>query len=315
MKGAEKSLKRLFIEEVKRPLRQAVSLCRHSSFEIGGKSDYFFEARSGEELRDCLSFVRERKLPFFIIGQGTNILFDDEGFRGLILKNRVRGIRLEKRREIIELDSGTLLSDLVDFSLEEGLEGAEFLAGIPGTVGGAVFGNAGAFGHCIGNLLIGASLIDRNGTEFQAGPDYFEFGYRHSSLKQGRQVLLRSSLRLRRGDRAKSKALIEEYLEQRRDRHPSQKMAYAGSYFKNPVLSDGRKIAAGDLLEKVGAKQLRVGKAAVFSGHANFIVNLGGASSRDVRLLAQELKARVQTKFGVDLEEEVIYLPADFSMP
>jgi len=309
------SVTRLFFEIVERPLRRSVSLRCHSSFKIGGKADYFFAAGSPKDLESCLRFVHEHSLPFYVIGEGTNILFDDAGFRGLIIKNEVNGIDRRSKEGRVEVFSGTLLSDVVELALEEGFEGIEFAAGIPGTVGGAVFGNAGAFGKCIGDFLEEAVLLDKQGAEFRVKNDYFEFSYRYSSLKREHYPILKAVFKLDKGDKQKIKALIEENLEKRRARHPSCKMAYPGSYFKNPVLSDGTKMAAGSLLEKVAAKDLSVGGAAVYSGHANFILNLGRAKAKDVLLLAQELKSRVKKGFGIDLEEEVIYLPADSSMP
>jgi UDP-N-acetylmuramate dehydrogenase len=309
------SIPRLFREAVGRALRRRVSLQRHSSFRIGGPADYFFSAASFEELRACLLFARERALHYYIMGAGSNILFSDGGFRGLILKNEVKGIRPISKDGRAAVFSGTPLSDLVEFALEDGLEGLEFAAGIPGTVGGAVFGNAGAFGRCIGELLTEAVLLDARGEEFKVNGPYFEFSYRHSALKSRHAIIVTAVLKLNRGDRGAIKARIEENLEKRRSRHPSTKLAYAGSYFKNPVGPDGKKIAAGYLLEKVGAKGLEMGGAAVFSGHANFILNRGGARAEDVLRLSQELKERVKREFGIDLEEEVIYLPEDFSMP
>ena len=314
MKVNRASIARLFRQEVKRPLRRSVSLRLCSNFKIGGRADFFFAARSPGELQSSIRFAYSRSLPFYVIGSGTNILFDDEGFRGLIIKSEVRGIdRLKEGR--VEALSGTALSDLVEFTAAEGLRGLEFAAGIPGTVGGAIFGNAGAFGRSIGDVLEEGVLLDGQGREFQVDNKYFEFNYRHSSLKRRHSTLLKAVFRLKKGDKEKITAEIEKNLGKREARHPSSRTAYAGSYFKNPILGDGTKVAAGYLLERAGAKGLKVGDAAVFPGHANFIINLGRAKARDVLLLAQELKARVKKEFGVELEEEVIYLPANFSMP
>jgi UDP-N-acetylmuramate dehydrogenase len=249
-----------------------------------------------------------------VIGSGTNILFDDEGFRGLIIRNEVQGIKKLKGGRV-ETFCGTSLSDLVEFAAAEGLRGLEFAAGIPGTVGGAIFGNAGAFGRSVGDVLKEAVLMDGHGRDFLVDNKYFEFGYRHSSLKKRHLTLVKAVFQLKKGDREKIKAEIEKNLEERKTRHPSTKTAYAGSYFKNPIQADGTKVAAGYLLEKAGAKGLKIGDAAVFAGHANFIINLGRARARDVLLLAQELKDRVRKDFGVELDEEVVYLPAIFSMP
>lgn len=314
VKANRAAVSRLFRAELKRLPRRSVSLRLYSNFKIGGRADFFFAARSPEELQSSIRFAHGCCLPFYVIGSGTNILFDDGGFRGLIIKNEVQGIdRLKEGR--VEALSGTALSDLVEFAAAESLRGLEFAAGIPGTIGGAIFGNAGAFGRCIGDVLEEAILLDSQGREFLVNKKYFEFDYRHSSLKKRHLTLLKAVFRLKKGDKEKIKAEIEKNLGKRKARHPSLKTAYAGSYFKNPMLADGAKVAAGYLLEKAGAKGLKVGDAAVFPGHANFIINLGRARARDVLGLAQELKARVKKEFGVVLEEEVIYLPANFSMP
>lgn len=302
-------------EELGRTLQRRVSLGGHSSFQIGGKADYFFAARTAGELKSCLKYVFDRRLSFYVIGSGTNMLFADEGYRGLILKNEIRGLDQDKSTGRIDIRAGTSLGELVSFALEEGWTGLEFAAGIPGTVGGAVFGNAGAWGEAIGQRLVEAVLLDGEGRELRFEKGDFEFGYRHSSLKTRHLTILRVVLGLRRGDRGRIKVKMEESLARRKAPCPSPKMAYAGSFFKNPVLPDGRKIAAGSLLDKVGAKELRKGGAAVYAGHANFILNCGGATAADIRSLARTMKARVKKKFGITLEEEVIYLPAGFSMP
>ncbi len=243
------------------------------------------------------------------------MLFADEGYRGLILKNEVQGIHRKRGSARVDVLAGTPLADLILFALEEGLAGLEFAAGIPGTVGGAVFGNAGAWGQAIGQRLLEAVLLDGQGRETRVGNDDFKFGYRHSILKSRHSTILRVVLKLRKDDRARIKARMEESLAKRKAPCPSPIMAYAGSFFKNPVLPDGTKIAAGHLLEKVGAKELRRGRAVVYPGHANFILNRGGATSADIRGLARTMKSRVKRKFGITLEEEIIYLPAGFSMP
>ncbi len=305
----------LFQDAVKRPLRRRVSLRLHSSFRIGGPADHFFAARSLEEMKACLRFAREKSLPYYVIGAGTNMLFADRGFRGLILKNHVRGIARRKEEGRVVALAGTPLADLVSFALEEGLEGIEFAAGIPGTTGGAVFGNAGAWGLSIGQLVEEAVVLDERGEEIRVGRDFFEFGYRDSLLKRRHLTVLEIGFRFRRGDKGRIKAKMDENVAKRKSPCPSPKMAYAGSFFKNPVLPDGSRVAAGRLLDDVGAKKLRRGGAGVYAGHANFILNYGGATAEDVRALARTMKARVKRKFGIELEEEVIYLPAGFSMP
>jgi UDP-N-acetylmuramate dehydrogenase len=308
------SLSRLFREALDRPLQRGISLRRHSTFRVGGRADFFFAARTSKELTSCLEFVHERSLPYYVIGAGTNMLFDDEGYRGLILKNETGGIRRLDTSGRVEILAGTPLADLVSFALDEGWTGLEFAAGIPGTVGGAVYGNAGAWGFAIGQLVLEAVLLDGRGRELKVRRNYFEFGYRDSILKKRHLTLLKVVLRLRKSDKGRIRMKMEESLAKRKSPCPSSKMAYAGSFFKNPFLPDGTKVAAGRLLEKVGAKKLSKGGAAVYPGHANFLLNRGGATSADIRGLARTIKMRVKKEFGITLEEEVVYLPADFSM-
>ena len=300
----------LFFEEVGKPVLKAVPLSEHSCFRIGGPADYFFEVASPAELKAALRAGRLASIPYYVIGGGSNLLFDDEGFRGLIIKNRIKGIRVWPERDAIEAFSGSGLADLVMAAMREGLEGLEFLAGIPGTVGGAVCGNAGAFGRSTGDSLERAILLGPEGEESEARREDLGFDYRSSRLKTSREILVRGDFQLGRGDKDKVNRNIRDILAKREAKQPHWTTACAGSYFKNPVTSDGVKVAAGRLLDEVGAKSLSVGRAAVYPGHANFIINLDRATSRDVLKLAGELKERVKTRFGVDLEEEVIHLPA-----
>lgn len=299
-----------FAAAVGKPLSRRVALAPFSSFRIGGPADFFFEAESAEHLKKASQAARAAGVPFYLIGDGTNLLFADEGYRGLVVRNRSAAPALDADPPRLTASSGLALGKLVQFSLEKRLTGMEFLAGIPGTVGGAVCGNAGAFGRSIGDVLETAFLLDPDGGERQAGRADLGFSYRHSSLREKGDVVLGAVFSLAPGDPAKSRDEVREFLEQRKKKHPPWGTACAGSYFKNPCLPDGSKRAAGYLLDQAGARGERVGDAAVYEGHCNFIVNLGGASARDVLELAARLKDKVREKFGVTLEEEVIHLRA-----
>lgn len=304
-----------FFEAVGKPLSRDVSLKELSSFRIGGPADLFFEAATCEELAAAVGFARRAGVPHYVIGGGYNILFADDGYRGLIVRNRAQGLVPGPRPGEVEALSGTPLSRVLQYALDGGLAGLEFLAGIPGTVGGAICGNAGAFGRAMSDVFVGASLLGDNGTERSATPEDMAFGYRHSALKTNPAIALRAVLKAEPGDPARILKTVRENLECRRDRQPAWGTPCAGSYFKNPVLADGKKVPAGCLLEDVGAKELRVGDAAVFEGHANFLINRGGAKAADVLALAAELKKRVRERSGILLEEEVIYLPGSASTP
>ena len=296
------------------PLRN-VLLRDCSSFRIGGPADFFFKAESRDELKAALSTARLCGVPSYIIGGGFNILFDDAGFRGLILRNASRGLSIDPSAPRLRAESGTALGALVEFAVNAGLERVEFLAGIPGSVGGAVYGNAGAFGHCLGDSLAEILLLAPGGSERRAPAADLGFSYRHSNLKGGREVVLDAVFDLKPGSADVLRSRVNDCLGLRAQKHPPKDMAYAGSYFKNPVSPDGTRTPAGRLLEQVGAKEARVGGAAVYSGHGNFLYNAGGATAADILALAAMLKARVRDAFGVELEEEVVYLPAAAGSP
>lgn len=304
----------VFQQSLLKPLLQDVPLRDHSTFRIGGRARYFFEAESLPDLAAAIRLCRRLAQPYYLIGGGSNLLFDDAGFQGLIIKNNCRGVALRAEGEV-EVISGNRLSGVVEFAAANSLQGMEFLAGIPGTLGGAVFGNAGAFGKSIGELLKGAVLLGRQGEEIMVGADFFQFGYRRSSLRISHAVLLRAVFGLRRGEETRIRDRMAKHLAQRRVNHPPAGTACAGCYFKNPVLPDGRKVSAGKTLDDSGAKVLKSGGAAVSAQHGNFIVNEGQARAEDVLRLAEELKKRVKERCGYELEEEVIFLPATASMP
>ena len=312
------SFKDRFRRYVGKSLLEGVSLKDQSNFRIGGPADFFFEATTAADLRGAIRAARESGLPYEVMGGGFNLLFDDAGFRGLLIKIALRGIELVggemgaaagKAAARIRAVAGEPIRGLVEFAAARGFAGLEFLAGIPGTVGGAVYGNAGAFGWAIGDFLNDALLLGTDGAEYRVDRRFFKFGYRDSALKVRRDLLLEAVFELKAGDPDAIRAQIAEYLALREEKHPPPETAYAGSYFKNPVRPDGTKVAAGYLLEQAGARGMRVGGAAVSACHCNFIVNEGGAEARDVLALAAELKARVRAKFGIELAEEVIFLP------
>jgi UDP-N-acetylmuramate dehydrogenase len=263
------------------------------------------------ELIEAVRFAQARDLPFRVIGEGTNLLFDDSGYRGLILRNAVKGIRMPAGSRRVAVSSGSTLEELMAFCVDQELGGLEFLAGIPGTLGGAVYGNAGAFDRDIGQTLTEARLLTRSGEITRVDQGFFSFDYRKSSLKGSGHILLEAILEGHTEKRGAIQNALSEILSKRENRHPPWEVACAGSYFKNPVLPSGEKVPAAFLLDQVGAKGMRVGEAEVYSGHANFIINRGNAGSEEVRQLAARLKDLVKARFEVALEEEVIYLPAE----
>ena len=314
MVSGKKSLRSRFLDTVGEPVQTDVSLCDFSHFKIGGAADFFYEATTEAGLRAALEFAREEGLPFYLIGGGYNLLFADEGYRGLIIKNSVAGVS-SRKETILEVEAGTALARLEEFCVEFGWTGLEFMTGIPGTVGGAVFGNAGAFEQTIGQHLIEATLLGAGKKTVEVGRDELAFGYRSSRLKKKHDVLLKAAFCVKQTERTKVEELLSDYSERRGKNHPPWETACAGSYFKNPVVPDGTRIPAARLLDKAGAKGLSLGGASIYENHANFIINRGQATSQNVRDLAAELKRRVRDESGIELEEEVIFVPEFATLP
>jgi UDP-N-acetylmuramate dehydrogenase len=309
---AKNRVRQGFLDRLGMSPSENVPLSALSSFGIGGPADLFFEALSEKDLETAVSLALAERYPFYVIGGGYNILFDDSGYRGLIVRNRLEGVTREGHR--LKVLSGTGLSCVLRKALEAGLTGLEFLAGIPGTVGGAVFGNAGAYGWSIGDVLETATLYLPGDGHRVAPRDTMGFGYRDSALKKGGAIVLSAVLVCSPGDRQESEARIKDILQKRWAKHPPHGTACAGSYFKNSCSESGARIAAGQLLDQAGARGRSVGDAAVSDIHCNFIINKGNARAADVLALAAELKEMVFKTYGVRLEEEVIYLRADASM-
>ncbi len=289
-------------------------LASHTTLRIGGPADRFVCVEDASLLAELLGAAREMGIPSFLLGGGSNLLIDDAGIRGLVIQVGLRERSYDGSR--IRVEAGFGFHDLIVESVDRDCSGLEFAAGIPGTVGGAVWGNAGCYGQAIGDFMVEGRWIDPRGRISTVAPDAFGFSYRDSELKRNGCVLVDILLELEPGDRARSQSIIDENLGLRHRKHP-QSEPCAGSYFKNvpPPDPDARRIPAGKLLEEVGAKDLRVGGAAVFAKHANIIINAGDATAGEVLALAAEMKRRVHERFGVLLEEEVTYVPADLSFP
>lgn len=287
-------------------LEFAKSTADLTSYRTGGRAKYFLSARSASEITRAIESATRFEIPFFVIGGGSNLLISDDGYDGLIIKVDVTGIALVDETHI-DCGAGEELMALVNFASERSLTGIEFLAGIWGSVGGAVYGNAGAFGGEIGHTISELTIVGHDGTVRTVAPDYCRFGYRDSYLKSTHEVVVGVRVALQHGERQAIVDKVSEILKLRESKHPNDALT-AGCFFKNipdPKEKFG-KLPAGRLLEEVGAKSLRVGGAGVFEKHANIIVNNGNATSKDIRNLADILKARVRERFGIDLQEEVI---------
>jgi UDP-N-acetylmuramate dehydrogenase len=274
-------------------------LRKHTSFRIGGPADYFCVPGSVEELKEALLFAKERRLPVAVMGAGTNLLALDKGFRGLVIKLSGGLKQLKARGRTLYLGAGVLIPQLLNYMVRRGLGGVGFLAGIPGTVGGAVAMNAGAWGKEIGRYVDRVRLVDFKGKEVILKKKRMGFGYRKSVLQKGKHIVVEVVLKLRKSDRRLIKKKMKECLKQRKTSQPLGS-PNAGSIFKNP-----RGKFAGKLLEEAGCKGLRIGDAQVSTKHSNFIVNLGEAKARDVIKLITRAQNLVKNKFKIRLEPEL----------
>ena len=299
-------------------LREQEPLKHHTTFRIGGPADWFLAAQTQDQLVAALRTAHALELPCFLLGGGSNLLVSDEGFRGLVVKNAIADIAFDGSHARVGCGADYLT--FVHSTRERALAGFAYAAGIPGSVGGAIYGNAGCYGQDIGSRVVECTVCALDGSAVETLPAaWFEFGYRDSRLKREPRALLSCVLRLDRGDEAAIAAEIAEKLEIRRVKHPQWRIEpTAGSYFKNlppgfqapglPLSPGTQRIPAGALLDACDCRGLRVGGAMVFAKHANILVNAGQATAADVLTLAEVLKARVRRKFAVELEEEVMFL-------
>ncbi len=273
---------------------------KYSTFRIGGTADLFYKLKSTKVLPSIIKFCRSKNLPVFIFGAGSNILFCDKGFRGLVIK--VETEKIEFNGAKVKVDAGVLVSKLIKETVAKGLTGIEKWVGLPGTVGGAVRGNAGCNGLEVKDVLVGARIVDpRTGAIKQAKNSYFHYDYRYSKLKKNGEIVLNATFKLKKRDFSsqKQKQIMDEIRKFRVEKQPFGRTT--GSFFKNPSPDT----PTGMLIDQAGLKGKTMGKAQISKKHANFFLNLGGASCRDMVKLAKLAKRQVKAKFGIDLEEEV----------
>jgi len=283
-------------------IKKNVKLAPFTTFKIGGRAKYFLVAKIKEDLIEAIKAAKGFKLPFFILGGGSNILVADEGFDGLVIRLQVTGHRLQGNR--IFTEAGTPLSQIVNLAFKNNLTGLEWAIGIPGTVGGAIWGNAGAFEKSISDIIEKVEVFDVKNKKIKIFRNKdCKFGYRESVFKKNKYlIILSAKLKLKKDKKSEIKKRIKEFLEYRKETQPLN-FPSAGSIFKNPP-----GFSAAELIEKCGLKGKKIGKAQISKKHANFILNLGGASAEDVKNLIDLAKQKVKNNFGIDLEEEITIL-------
>jgi UDP-N-acetylmuramate dehydrogenase len=303
----------ILIQQSGGDVRRQVRLAPYTSFAIGGVADYFLHARSRKQLIGAVRAAAQLDLPVVVMGAGNNILVSDHGYRGLVIRNRQSSRIAMQPGHIVRVGSGIMLERLVQAVRNQALSGLEFATGIPGTVGGAVFMNAGAFGQEIGDCVIEGDILTTDGEVRTVPRKEFDFNYRSSRLKQTGEILLSVTLQLQFGKKRTIDSRMQDIFTLRGQKHPGPDVPCAGSYFKNlpPEKPDDRRTAAGLVLDKAGARGMQVGGAAVWDGHANFVINAGDATAHDVQVLARKMKQLVRRTFDIRLEEEVVYLDAE----
>ncbi len=294
-----------------RRVRRNAPLAPLTTFKVGGPADWLVELRGARELMDVLALAREHALPVTVLGGGSNVLIADSGLRGLVI--RVHG------GEVVPLDAGHIRADggvtingLVRWTIVHGVAGLQAWAGTPGTVGGAIHGNAHFKGRLISELIRDVSLVSLDGDVSDIPVADMEFGYDHSRLHRTKEVVVSADFRVTSGEPDALRAVARESLAFRKRTQPLES-ASAGCIFQNPVpprdiIPDGIPASAGALVDRAGLKNARTGHARVSTTHANFIVNEGGASADEIRELVERCKHDVRARFGVELREEIVYL-------
>jgi len=286
-------------------------LSEYTSFKTGGPADCLVRPRDAEEVRQLVKLAREEKVPFYCLGNGTNMLVSDDGYRGLIisLKDMAVGLEFTEMGDgstyTVSASAGCTLARLSSEAASRALTGLEFAAGIPGSVGGAVVMNAGAYGGEIKDVFDFASVLDEDGNILRLNRDQLGFGYRKSIIQEKNYIVLKVSFILKKGDAEAIKTEIKELGERRRDKQPLEYPS-AGSTFKRP---EG--LFAGKLIEESGLKGFSVGDAAVSEKHCGFVINKGHASSSDIYELISQVIEKVYEKTGVVLEPEIKLLGFD----
>ena len=274
----------------------------HTTFRVGGPADCLLEIDNKEQLSAVLHYLSLIGLPYFVLGNGSNLLVGDRGYKGIILhiRGNMKAVRVEGNMIIAQ--AGALLSQIAKVAYEHGLTGFEFAAGIPGTIGGGVVMNAGAYGGEMKQVVDTVSVLDKTGNELNLSNNTMEFGYRTSSIKNNLFVVTEVSLQLASGNKEEIKIKMEELSLKRKGKQPLEYPS-AGSTFKRP---EG--YFAGELIMNAGLRGFAIGGAKVSDKHCGFVVNTGSACAADIYDVIKQVQCVVKEKFRVDLEPEVIMI-------
>lgn len=303
-------------------------LNKYSTLRVGGNAEYFFLARTSDEIVEANKIAMKYKVPVTMLGGGTNVLISDKGLLGLVIKSEARGIRIIKQigsmkngtmhvgKVLVEVDSGVLINQLVRFSCDEGYEGLEYHLGLPGTIGGALYMNSKWTKPTsyVGDALYQSKILTRAGEVKIVDQKYFNFGYDQSNLQKTHEIVLTATFLLKKEDPQILWKKANASAHYRKITQPIG-VSSAGCTFRNISTAHAFRLAtpnhttsAGFLLDQVGLKNFAIGKAKFSAEHANFILNSGGATAKDILALIDEAKKRVKDRFQVDIEPEIVLL-------
>jgi len=283
-------------------------LSAYTTFQLGGPCHSLIECTTPDELIQTVQQLKKENTPFLLIGGGSNLVISDHGLNTTVIRYLSPTPLIERNDNDITVSGSTVLDDLAIFCVDEGLEGLNYTTGIPGTVGGAVVGNAGAWGKQVGDVLKSALILDEHGKTKTVGPDYFNFSYRHSRLKETSEIIVSATFAGTPGDPVALAQERAEILKKRAEKHPDLSThPCAGSFFRNvePTSKADRRQASGWFLEQAGGKDLKAGGAYIFDKHANIIIKGPNASAQDVYDLHLKMIDAVKEKFGLQLTREV----------
>lgn len=277
-------------------------MSRHTTFQVGGEAECLIDIASEEVLVKLLKYLNIIEIPYFILGNGSNLLVSDKGYDGVILRigNKMSGIKVEGDR--ITAQAGALLSRVAKTAYEHSLTGLEFASGIPGSLGGAIVMNAGAYDGEMSRVVETVKVMNKEGEIMVLDNESMEFSYRNSIIRNRPFIVLEAVLRLQPGEQSEIKNKMEDFAERRREKQPLEYPS-AGSTFKRP---EG--YYAGKLIMDAGLRGYRIGSAQVSEKHCGFIINLGNAEASDIFELIQEIQERVKNQFDVSLERELVIL-------
>jgi len=275
---------------------------KHTTFRVGGEADFFVVPKTKEEIKKIVALCQEMDMPYYILGNGSNLLVGDKGYRGVIIQiyKEMNAIQIEGNE--MRVQAGALLSKIGSVALEAELTGFEFAAGIPGTVGGAVVMNAGAYGGEMKDVLKEVTVLTPEGEILILAKEELELGYRTSIVAKKNYIVLEATIVLEKGDKEAIKARMDELRVQRTTKQPLEYPS-AGSTFKRP---EG--YFAGKLIQDAGLRGFQEGGAQVSEKHCGFVINKGNATAAEVRTVIKDVQEKVKEAFGVELETEVIFV-------